>query len=106
MKVWYCGDFADVKIGQKVLVARCGSGRTYFGEFGKLARVTSNSLVFVTDSGATVKTAIDNIHKVYGKAAKAHYFVSLTVDGREDDQNFIRQNVRFWDEKKLCFVNK
>ena len=106
MKVWSCGDFIDIKIGQRVLVARCGGGHTYFGEFGKLARVTSNSLVFVTDSGATVKTAIDNLHNVYGKAAKERYFVSPNVDGRESDENFIRQNVRFWDEKKMCFVNK
>lgn len=89
-----------------MLVAHSGSGHTYFGEFGKLARAAANNLVFVTDSGAVVKTSIGNIHSVSGKAAKEHYWVSLNVEGREDDSDFIRQDVRYWDDKKLCFVNK
>uniref|UniRef100_A0AAU8AWA9 HNH endonuclease n=1 Tax=Dulem virus 37 TaxID=3145755 RepID=A0AAU8AWA9_9CAUD len=106
MKVWNCGKFENVEIGQKVLIAHCGSGHTYFGEFGKLVKVTSQHLVFKTESGAFVKTAADNLHQVVGKAKKEGYFVSLKTEGREDDKNFIRQDVRFWDEKKLCFVNK
>ena len=41
MKVWTLGKFEEMEIGQKVLVARCGSGHSYFGEFGRLARTTS-----------------------------------------------------------------
>lgn len=36
MKVWNNGKFVEVEIGQRVLVATCGSGRSYFGEFGSL----------------------------------------------------------------------
>lgn len=103
MKVLNNGKLVEVKLGQKVLVARCGSGRTIFGEFGKLDRVTKNHMVFVTDSGAVVKTAVDNIQQVVGKAAKAGYFVSLITEGRD---NLIHLNVSFWNEKKLCFENK
>lgn len=102
MKVWNLGKFVDVEIGQKVLVARCGSGKSYFGEFGKIARTTNKHIVVVTDSGAIVKTDIDTLNTI-GKAAKNHYFVSLIVEGRED---MIHQNVRYWNEKKLCFENK
>ena len=105
MKVWNLGGFIDVEIGQKVLIARCGSGHNYFGEFGKLVRTTKNNLVFETESGAIVKTSIDTLNTV-GKAAKEHYFVSIKVDGREEDKNFIHQSVRYWNEKKLCFEKK
>lgn len=106
MKVWNDGKFVEVEIGQRVLVATCGSGRSYFGELGKLDRVTSSHMVFVTDSGAVVKTKVDAYGatlQTVGKAAKNHYFVSLIVEGRED---MIHQNVRYWNEKKLCFENK
>lgn len=105
MKVWHIGKFVDIEIGQKVLVARCGSGRSYFGEFGKLVRTTKNNLVFETESGAIVKTRIDVLNTV-GKAAKEHYFVSIKVDGREEDKNFFHESVRYWNEKKLCLENK
>lgn len=102
MKVWNLGKLVDVKIGQKVLVAKCGSGKSYFGEFGKIARATSKHIVVITDSGAVVKTNIETLNTI-GKAAKAGYFVSLHIDGRED---MIHDNVTYWNEKKLCLENK
>ena len=105
MKVWDLGSLIDVEIGQKVLVARCGSGKSYFGEFGKIARTTSKHIVVVTESGAIVKTRIDALNTV-GKAAKEHYFVSIKVDGREEDKNFFHESVRYWNEKKLCLEKK
>ena len=102
MKVWNLGKFVDVEIGQKVLVARCGSGKSYFGEFGKIARTTNKHIVVITDSGATVKTEIDTLNTI-GKAAKAGYFVSLRTAGRED---MIHERVMYWNEKKMCFENK
>ena len=30
MKTWYCGKMVDVKVGQKVLIYRIGSGLSYF----------------------------------------------------------------------------
>ena len=101
MKVWDFGKFVDVELGQRVLVAKCGSGTSYFGEFGKIERTTKKHIVVVTDSGAVVKTDMDL--NAVGKAAKAGYFVSLRVDGRED---MIRSNVMYWNEKKLCLENK
>lgn len=106
MKVWNFGKFVNVEIGQKVLVARSSLGQSYFGEFGTLERVTKKHLVFKTDSGATVKTTIDNIQHVVGKAHEANYFVSLNICGRENDKNFVHENVRFWNSKKCCFENK
>lgn len=88
------------------MVAHSGSGRSYFGEYATLTKTTKQHLVFITDSGAQVKTSIDNLHKVVGKAAKENYFVSPKIEGRDEDENFIKQNVRFWDEKKLQLVKK
>lgn len=106
MKVWHCGKYETIEIGQKVLVAHCGSGHSYFGEFGKLVKTTKQHLVFQTESGAQIKTAIDNLHQVVGKAKKVDLWVSLNIEGREDDKNFTHSEINFWDEKKMCFVKK
>ena len=102
IKVWDFGKFVDVELGQRVLVAKCGSGKSYFGEFGKIERTTKKHIVIVTDSGAVVKTKIDSLSTV-GKAAKERYFVSLHVDRCED---MIHSKVMYWNEKKACFENK
>lgn len=102
MKIWDCGKYVDITIGQKVLVASCGSGRSYFGEFATLSYATAKHLVFTTESGAIVKTSKDTLNTI-GKAAKEHYFVSLRVEGREEDPEFYHRNVRYWNEKKCCF---
>lgn len=80
MKVWNCGKFEDIEIGQKVFVGHCGSARTVFGEYATLERTTTKHLVFKTESGATIKTDIENIHKVIGKAGKQGNFVSLVTE--------------------------
>lgn len=104
MKVWNCGDFIDMEIGQEVTVFTCSSGRTVFGEPGKLVRVTAQHLVFVTDSGATIKTAIDNIHTVVGRAKENSYGVA--VREYSSFTNIIHEEIRFWDKKTCKFVKK
>lgn len=106
MKVWNNGTFENMEIGQRVLVAYCSSGRSYFGEFATLTRITARHLVFVTESGAEVKTAADNLSHVVGKAAKEHYWVSTKINARETDPAFIKTPVSFWDEKKRQLVKK
>ena len=104
MKVWYDGGHIDMEIGQEVTVFRCGSGLSCFGEPGKLARVTAQHLVFITESGATVKTAKDNIHCVIGRAKKDGYGVSPKTF--EAFTHINREAVRFWDEKTCTFVKR
>ena len=106
MKTWYCGKTVDVKVGQKVLIYRVSSGLSYFGEFATLKTTTKMHMVFVTESGAVVKTKIDNLHDVVGKAKANGYSVSLHVDGVENDKNFIHSKVMFWNDKKCCFETK
>ncbi len=106
MKVWTDGKFEDIEIGQKVLVAYCGSGHSYFGEYGTLVRTTARHLVFETESGAQVKTAIDNLNRVVGKAKKEHIWVTTRIEGRENDKDFIHTEISFWDEKNLRLVKK
>lgn len=110
MKVWtFTGNgcetgFVDMKIGDRVTVFRCGSARTTFGEPAVLTKTTAQHLVFTTDSGAVVKTKIDNLFAVVGKAANAHYNVSRRQF--DDFQDMIRENVKFWNNKKCCFEYK
>lgn len=104
MKVFANGKLVDVEFGQRFYVGRCGSGRSCFGEFAVLERSTKSHLVFKTDSGAVVKTHLDDLGTV-GKAANSHYFVSMIVDGR-DTANYIHENVKYWNDKKLCFEKK
>lgn len=70
MKVLNNGKYVEVELGRKVLVARCGSGMTIFGEFGKLDRVTKNHMVFVTDSGAVVKLRLITFSRLLVKPQK------------------------------------
>lgn len=93
MKVWDCAELKEVTLGQKFLVAHCGSGRTYFGEYAILVKATEKHLVFKTESGVTVKTSQENLNKVVGKAGIQGYFVSSRINGRDDDKNFIHQSV-------------
>lgn len=62
MKVFAYGRFENLEIGQKVLVARCGSGRSYF--------------------------------------------VSLRIEGRENDKEFMKQRVHYWNDKKAVMEYK
>ena len=94
----------NIEIGQEVTVFKCGSGLTVYGEKAHLERTTAQHLVFVTESGAIVKTAIDNLFKVVGKAARAHYCVSLTK--YEKFTHMVHSNVRYWNSKKCCFETK
>ncbi|MDO4301279.1 MAG: hypothetical protein Q4D26_07815 [Clostridia bacterium] len=80
MKVWFGGEFKNIEIGQKVFVGHAGSGHSCFGEYGKLERTTVKHLVFRTESGAIIKTAIGNLHQVVGKAGKQGNFVSLLIE--------------------------
>lgn len=105
MKVWFFNECIDIEIGQKVLIARYGSGHSYFGEFGKFERATDSHLVFVTDSGAIVKTERESLNTI-GKAKKAGYWVSTRVEDRENDKNFIKLPVSYWNNKKCCLEYK
>lgn len=63
-------------------------------------------MVFVTESGAVVKTKIDNLHDVVGKTKANGYNISLYVDRAENDKNFVHSKVMFWNDKKHCFETK
>ena len=101
MKVWNYGKFINVEIGQRFLIASCGSGHSIFGEFATLERTTKQHLVFVTESGSVVKTAKDNLSHVVGKFE--NYFVSPNIENRE---NLIKQRVYYWNNKKCCMEYK
>lgn len=75
MKIWFHGKYIEMNIGERVTVFKCGSGHSTYGEEATLTRTTERHLVFKTDSGATVKTATDNLSKVVGKAGKAGWHV-------------------------------
>lgn len=101
MKIFKYGKWEEVNIGQKVLVARCGSGHTIFGEFGIISRVTKTQIVVITDSGTIVKTDLDL--NAIGKAAKAGYFVSTKIENRD---NLIVSRVHYWNDQKCCMEYK
>lgn len=93
MITFHYGDLINIKIGQEVTVARCGSGHTKFGEPALLERTTKQHLVFKTESGKTVKCPIDNMSRTVGKANQAGYFI--IVRKFEDVKDIIRHPVMF-----------
>lgn len=96
--------FVEVEIGARATVFRFGGflKNAMFGEGATLKRTTKQHLVFVTDSGAEVKTSIWNLLDVRGKAAKEGYGVRLG----EPSDKMIKEHVRFWNDKKCCFETK
>lgn len=104
MKVWYNGKHIDIEIGQTVTLCRLGGfAKSLFGESGKLERVTKQHMIFVSESGGVIKTKIDNIHYIVGKAHKEGWFVSLKPI---EELNIIHEKVKFWDDKRCIFVKK
>lgn len=100
----HLGSLVRVTEGQEVTVFKVGSGRTTFGERAHLVRGTKHHLVFETESGATVKTRIDNLNVTVGKADREGYRVSLRR--YEDFPDMVPHKVNFWDSKKQKFVKK
>jgi hypothetical protein len=92
-RVWHYNDFIEIAEGQEVTVFRCGSGLSVFGERSFLEKGTKQHLVFKTESGATVKTKIDNIHYVIGKASQDRYCISTRK--YNDFEGIIHQTVSF-----------
>lgn len=110
MKVWtFTGNgcetgFVNMSIGERVTVFRCSTGHATFGEPATLTKATSQHLVFTTDSGAIVKTKVDNLFITVGKAAKEGY--NVTRRQFEDFDQMYKENVKFWNSKKMCFEYK
>lgn len=110
MKVWSnipgtCDTgYINMDIGQEVTVFRCGRGTSVFGERGFLKRTTENHLVFETESGAVVKTAIDNLFVTVGKARKGGY--AVTTKKYDDFVRIIHDPVCYWNSEKHIFEKK
>lgn len=104
MKVWYDGERIDLYEGQVVTVYRCGLGHKIYGELATLTRATKQHLIFTTDSGATVKTRMDNLHATVGRAKESGHSVSpKPVDAFP---HMIHEEVRYWDKASCTFVKK
>lgn len=100
-KVFTCAGIKEVELGQRVVVARCSSGRSYLGEFGTITKFLEKHIVITTDSGAIVK--VNDCFNTVGKASKNNYWASLNIDNRQD---MILSAVRYWNDKKMCFECK
>lgn len=104
MKVWHDGKYIELEIGQIVTMCRVGGfSHSLFGESGKLNRITKQHLIFVSNSGGEIKTKIDNLHWVVGKAKEEGWFISLKPF---EELDIIYEKVRFWDRKRCEFVKK
>ena len=84
-------EIKNFKVGDKFFVGNSGSGRTVFGEQATLTKITKLHLVFTTESGTIVKTKIDNLNEVVGKAKKQNIFVS---DKEWKKENYIQRNIK------------
>lgn len=108
MRIFKGGKFIELHEGTAVFVGTCGSADDVFGENARFVRATAKHLVFETESGTIVKT--DMHMSTIGKAAKNHYFVSLGKReyGKNDNIGsfIIHYNVKYWNDKKLCFETR
>lgn len=86
LDVWYVGEWINIELGTKVLIAKCGSGKSVFGEYATLTKITKGgSLVFTTESGTKVSTKKENL-----RPTKKHedYFISLHTN-----RDFIKSSI-------------
>lgn len=99
MKIWNNNKFENVEVGARCIVARCGSGHSYFGEFGTVTKELKNHLVITTDSGSIIK--VNDMFKPVGKFKE--YFASLNIENRDD---MITTRVCVWNSKTQNFDYK
>ena len=101
MKIWNSRNskFENVSVGVRCIVARCASGKSYFGEFGTVTKELKNHLVITTDSGSIIK--VNDMFRPIGKFSE--YFASLNIENRED---MITERVCIWNSKKKTFDYK
>lgn len=92
VKTYTLQGMKEFQIGDKVFVGFSSSARQVFGENGELTKITKNHLVFTTESGTIIKTKIDNLNEVIGKASKKGYFVSPQP---REEGNFYKRNIKF-----------
>ena len=76
-EVYFNGQWLEIKIGTKVFIGRCGSGKTVFGEYGTLTKINKNGLVFTTDSGTKITTKKESLNTT---KKCSQYFVSLNIN--------------------------
>mgnify|MGYP006987438403 CR=1 FL=1 len=88
MKVWSGGELIDLKQNQIVFIGRPGTGKTVFGEYGTFIGTTNQHLVFRTDSGKIVKTKLNDMDYVVGKAKEYNVFVSTKLN-----RDFIKYSI-------------
>lgn len=100
-RVFINGKWTTVELGQRVVVATCGSGHSYFGEFGTITKFLNKHIVITTDSGTIVK--VNDWFDTVGKASKNNYWASVIIENRED---MIPSRVHYWNDKKCCMEYK
>lgn len=109
MKVWTTipgtckTGYVDIEIGQEVTVYRCSSGMSVFGERATLTRTTSRHLIFTTESGSEIKTAIDNLFRIPARMGEWN----VTLKKFEEFGDHIHKTrVCYWNDKKICMEYK
>lgn len=76
-------------------VLEIGSGTSAVGEPAVLAKTTSQHIVFKTESGLTIKTKIDTLNDVVGKAGKQGLFVKVTNEPL-DSKSYVKTPITLY----------
>ena len=89
-----------VEIGTDCFIGYCGSGRSVFGENGKVTRITDKYIYCTSESGSVLKYDIQKQDTI-GKWRKEFYFINLNYTRDYNDENVCKMRPSIWNDKKL-----
>lgn len=98
-----------IKVGADCFIGKCGSGRSVFGENGKVTKISNDYVYCTSESGSVVKW---NIEKkcVAGKWNKNFYFVNFNMTREyctpEHITECIKSQPSVWNSDKCCLEYK
>lgn len=76
----------ELKSTGSVLVARCGSGHSFYGEIATAESIDESALTLVTENGARIR--IKKEYGAYKFCNKKYRYCFITTVDRMNDPNF------------------
>lgn len=82
---------SELKSTGSVLIARCGSGRSFYGEIATAKSIDESALTLVTENGAHIR--VKKEYGAYKFCSKKYRYCFITSVDRMNDPNFFADTI-------------
>lgn len=82
---------SEIKSTGSVLIARCGSGRSFYGEVATAESIDEFALTLVTESGAHIR--VEEEYGTYKFRSKKYRYCFIARVDRMSDPNFYANTI-------------